>query len=200
MTPSFPKNLDFGKVILTTSVLLICMITGEREVFFELNGQLRSVMIKDTSVGEVENLLPKADPNILGEIGSPMKGEVVEMKVAVGDKVIKGQNLAVLSAMKMEMVVQSPIDGDVRAVIVRRGQKIEAEDLMIEIKQWKIPTQLFSYKLIEQEKKNHIKIVLSTPDWAVSTYAQKNYDIYNTTTIYIDIFLVLEHFFLKMEY
>ena len=135
MTPSFPKNLDFGIVILTTSVLLICMITGEREVFFELNGQLRSVMIKDTSVGEVENLLPKADPNILGEIGSPMKGEVVEMKVAVGDKVIKGQNLAVLSAMKMEMVVQSPIDGDVRAVIVRRGQKIEAEDLMIEIKQ-----------------------------------------------------------------
>ena len=58
MTPSFPKNLDFGKVILTTSVLLICMITGEREVFFELNGQLRSVMIKDDSVGEVENLLP----------------------------------------------------------------------------------------------------------------------------------------------
>ena len=135
MTPSFPKNLDFGKVILTTSVLLICMITGEREVFFELNGQLRSVMIKDDSVGEVENLLPKADPNILGEIGAPMKGEVVEMKVAVGDKVIKGQNLAVLSAMKMEMVVQSPVNGDVRAVIVRKGQKIEAEDLMIEIKQ-----------------------------------------------------------------
>ena len=135
MTPSFPKNLDFGKVILTTSVLLICMITGEREVFFELNGQLRSVMIKDDSVGEVENLLPKADSNILGEIGAPMKGEVVEMKVAVGDKVIKGQNLAVLSAMKMEMVVQSPINGDVRAVIVRKGQKIEAEDLMIEIKQ-----------------------------------------------------------------
>ena len=135
MTPNFPKNLDFGKVILTTSVLLICMITGEREVFFELNGQLRSVMIKDDSVGEVENLLPKADPNILGEIGAPMKGEVVEMKVAVGDKVIKGQNLAVLSAMKMEMVVQSPVNGDVRAVIVRKGQKIEAEDLMIEIKQ-----------------------------------------------------------------
>ena len=111
------------------------MIAGEREVFFELNGQLRSVMIKDDSVGEVENLLPKADPNILGEIGAPMKGEVVEMKVAVGDKVIKGQNLAVLSAMKMEMVVQSPINGDVRAVIVRKGQKIEAEDLMIEIKQ-----------------------------------------------------------------
>jgi len=134
---SFEVTIEQGKTLQFKTLACSADLssTGEREVFFELNGQLRSVMIKDTSVGEVENLLPKADPNILGEIGSPMKGEVVEMKVAVGDKVIKGQNLAVLSAMKMEMVVQSPIDGDVRAVIVRRGQKIEAEDLMIEIKQ-----------------------------------------------------------------
>ena len=69
-----------------------------------------------------------------GEIGAPMKGEVVEMKVAVGDKVVKGQNLAVLSAMKMEMVVQCPVDGTVRAVTVKKGQKIEGDDLMIEVK------------------------------------------------------------------
>ena len=64
-----------------------------------------------------------------------MKGEVIEMKVAVGDKVVKGQNLAVLSAMKMEMVVQSPVEGEVRAVTVKKGQKIEGDDLMIEIKE-----------------------------------------------------------------
>ena len=57
MTPSFPKNLDFGKVILTTSVLLICMITGEREVFFELNGQLRSVMIKEKTVAKIFHVI-----------------------------------------------------------------------------------------------------------------------------------------------
>ena len=56
------------------------------------------------------------------------------MKVAVGDKVVKGQNLAVLSAMKMEMVVQCPVDGTVRAVTVKKGQKIEGDDLMIEVK------------------------------------------------------------------
>ena len=80
--------------------------------------------------------IPKADTNILGEIGAPMKGEVIEMKVAVGDKVVKGQNLAVLSAMKMEMVVQSPVEGEVRAVTVKKGQKIEGDDLMIEIKEY----------------------------------------------------------------
>ena len=62
---------------------------------------------------------------VLGEVGAPMKGEVVEMKVGVGDKVIKGQNLAVLSAMKMEMVLQSPVNGVVRAIEVKRGQKVE---------------------------------------------------------------------------
>ena len=100
-------------------------LNGEREVFFELNGQLRSVMVKDKSVGSAVNQLPKADPNLLGEVGAPMKGEIVEMKVGVGDKVIKGQNLAVLSAMKMEMVVQSPINGTVRNIAVKRGQKVE---------------------------------------------------------------------------
>ena len=49
---------------------------------------------------------PKADPNIPGNVGSPMKGEVVEVKVAVGDPVTKGQVVAVISAMKMEMSVQ----------------------------------------------------------------------------------------------
>ena len=92
-------------------------------------------MIRDNSVATEGNVLPKADPNILGEIGAPMKGEVIEMKVAIGDAVIKGQNLAVLSAMKMEMSVQSPVNGVVRAIAVKRGQKIEGDDLMIEIKE-----------------------------------------------------------------
>ena len=47
-------------------------------------------MVKDNSVGSLDNQLPKADPNVMGEVGAPMKGEIIEMKVGVGDKVIKG--------------------------------------------------------------------------------------------------------------
>ena len=133
----FEVTIERGKTLHFKTLACSADLTpnGEREVFFELNGQLRSVMVKDDSVGALENQLPKADPNVLGDVGAPMKGEVVEMKVAVGDKVIKGQNLAVLSAMKMEMVVQSPIDGVIRAVQVKKGQKLEGDDLMIEIKE-----------------------------------------------------------------
>jgi biotin carboxyl carrier protein len=64
-------------------------------------------MIPDKSQGPTwTSSQPKADPNILGNVGSPMKGEVIELKVAVGDPVEKGQVVAIISAMKMEMAVQ----------------------------------------------------------------------------------------------
>ena len=74
-----------------------------------------------------------------------MKGEVVEMKVGVGDKVIKGQNLAVLSAMKMEMVLQSPVNGVVRAIEVKRGQKVEVNFQTLKLFLFKDKRSLVSF-------------------------------------------------------
>lgn len=41
--------------------------------------------------------------------------------------------LAVLSAMKMEMTIESPMDGIVKSVHVNNGQKVEAQDLVVEV-------------------------------------------------------------------
>ena len=41
--------------------------------------------------------------------------------------------VAVVSAMKMEMAVQSHVNGTVRATHVEVGDKLDSEDLMIEI-------------------------------------------------------------------
>ena len=46
-----------------------------------------------------------------GLIQAPMPGKVLEVKVAPGDKVSKGQALAVLEAMKMQNELYSPLDG-----------------------------------------------------------------------------------------
>ncbi len=62
-----------------------------------------------------------------------MPGTVIEVKVKVGDKVKKGDNLLVLSAMKMETVVKSPVSGKVKRVEVSNGQKLEGDDLLVEI-------------------------------------------------------------------
>ena len=64
-----------------------------------------------------------------------MKGEVVVVKVVPGDTVEAGQVVAVISAMKMEMAVQSQINGIVRATHVAVGDKIDPEDLLVEIEE-----------------------------------------------------------------
>ncbi|KPM02392.1 pyruvate carboxylase, mitochondrial-like protein [Sarcoptes scabiei] len=132
----YPKvSLERGKTLhyKTLAVSEIRTETGEREVFFELNGQLRTVIVKDRTVQTEIKSNPKALKGVKGSVGSPMPGSVIDVKVKVGDKVTKGQPLIVLSAMKMEMVVQSPISGTVKRVIAQKDMKLEGDDLIMDI-------------------------------------------------------------------
>jgi len=70
---------------------------------------------------------------VKGSVGAPMPGEVLAVKVKVGDKVEKGQPLAILSAMKMEMIVQSPVTGVVKNISAAKGMKLEGDDLLLDI-------------------------------------------------------------------
>lgn len=109
------------------------MKNGEREVFFELNGQMRSVMVKDNEAMKEIHVHPKALKGVRGSVGAPMPGEVLDIKVKAGDKIEKGQQLAILSAMKMEMVVQSPVAGVVKSISAAKGMKLEGDDLLMDI-------------------------------------------------------------------
>lgn len=50
-------------------------------------------------------------------------------------QVEKGQPLCVLSAMKMETVVNSPMAGTVKAVHVTADASLEGDDLILEIEE-----------------------------------------------------------------
>ena len=80
-------------------------------------------------------LHPKAQHSVRGQVGAPMPGRVLEVKVQRGDKVTRGQALCVLSAMKMETVVNSPATGIVTAVHVATDTTLEGDDLILEIKE-----------------------------------------------------------------
>ena len=64
-----------------------------------------------------------------------MKGEIVVVKVSPGEAVEAGQVVAVISAMKMEMAVQSSVSGVIRATHVSIGDKVDAEDLLVEMQE-----------------------------------------------------------------
>ncbi|OCT81661.1 pyruvate carboxylase, mitochondrial [Xenopus laevis] len=130
----FEVELERGKTLHIKALALGDLNkAGQREVFFELNGQLRSVLVKDTQAMKEMHFHPKALKDVKGQIGAPMPGKVIDMKVKEGDKVEKGQPLCVLSAMKMETLVNSPVSGTVKKVYVKPDMHLEGEDLLLEI-------------------------------------------------------------------
>uniref|UniRef100_A0A671QLM0 Pyruvate carboxylase n=1 Tax=Sinocyclocheilus anshuiensis TaxID=1608454 RepID=A0A671QLM0_9TELE len=130
----FQVELERGKTLHIKALALGDLNkSGQREVFFELNGQLRSVLVKDTAAMKEMHFHPKALKDVRGQVGAPMPGKVVEVKVKPGQKVEKGQPLCVLSAMKMETVVNSPISGIISKVHVNADSSLEGDDLILEI-------------------------------------------------------------------
>lgn len=129
----FEVTIEKGKTLGIKTLAMAEDLTanGEREVFFELNGQLRSVLIRDKEAVKELHIHPKATKGNKDQVGAPMPGSVIEIKVKVGDRVEKGQPLVVLSAMKMEMVVQSPRAGVVKSLDISAGMKLEGEDLLL---------------------------------------------------------------------
>lgn len=102
-------------------------------MFFELNGQLRTMFVKDKTVRKDLKVQPKAVKGQKGSIGAPMPGTIIDIKCRPGDLVKKGDTLVVLSAMKMETVVKSPVTGKVKKLAIEKGQKLEGDDLLMDI-------------------------------------------------------------------
>ena len=132
----FEVTIEKGKTLHIKTLAMAEDLTpnGERELFFELNGQLRSVFIKDQEAVKELHVHPKASKSDKSEVGAPMPGSVLDIRVKVGDKVKKGTPIAVLSAMKMEMVVQAPCDGVVESISAAKDMKLEGDDLIAKIK------------------------------------------------------------------
>ncbi|XP_034654961.1 pyruvate carboxylase, mitochondrial isoform X1 [Drosophila subobscura] len=129
----FEVTLERGKTLSLKAMAMAADLkpNGDREVFFEMNGQLRTVHILDKEAVKEIHVHPKANKAVKSEVGAPMPGTVIDIRVAVGDKVEKGQPLVVLSAMKMEMVVQAPQAGVVKKLEIANGMKLEGDDLLM---------------------------------------------------------------------
>lgn len=105
---------------------------GQRTVFFELNGQPRDATVIDASLTNESVARAKADPDNSCHVGSTMPGMVVTVAVQAGDKVVKGQKLITLEAMKMETTVNAETDATVKKVHAAAGLQVETGDLLIE--------------------------------------------------------------------
>lgn len=128
-------NVEKGKtfIIKLLAVGPISEKTGTREVYFEFNGETRPVQVDDKKANVESISRPKSDPSNAGHVGAPMSGVVVEIRSKQGVEVKKGDIIAVLSAMKMELVVSAPKSGKIESVVVKQGDSVGSGDLIATI-------------------------------------------------------------------
>lgn len=128
-------NIEEGKTLIIKLIAVgdLNQETGTRDVYFQMNGEMRKVAVQDKKAGVEKVTKPKADGHNPNEVGSPMSGVIVEVKANVGDDVAKGDPLCVLSAMKMEMVVSAPTAGRVLDIFIKKDENVEGGDLLVKL-------------------------------------------------------------------
>ena len=77
-----------------------------------------------TAIVELDVLAHAIEGGEGGRLTAPMPGKVVSIAVKAGDKVSKGQPLAVMEAMKMEHTIAAPTDGVVTEVLYAPGDQV----------------------------------------------------------------------------
>jgi pyruvate/oxaloacetate carboxyltransferase len=102
----------------------------------EVDGEIFSVRILPSGnepkfTAEPKKTETKEAPD--GAVLSEMAGLVLSLAVKVGDKISKGDQVAVIEAMKMRRPVHSPRSGTVKEILVNEGEIVEAGGILLVI-------------------------------------------------------------------
>ncbi|MEZ5500517.1 MAG: pyruvate carboxylase [Steroidobacteraceae bacterium] len=134
MEPGQEVSIDIerGKTLIVRYIAVSeAHADGTRTVFFELNGQPRSVRVEDRSQVAVTPARPKAEADNPLHVAAPMPGRVVSVNARVGQKCGRGEVLLTLEAMKMETAIRADGDCVIAKVLVSPGAQVDAKDLML---------------------------------------------------------------------
>ena len=143
-TPAYFYGLAPGEEISVElergmTLVIRCLAIGEPDdegslrVFYELNGQPRSVRIRNESIASTRPERVRADPGDPAHLAAPMPGVVASVAVTDGQKVVAGDLLLTIEAMKMETALNADRDGVIRRLHVAAGQQVDAKDLLLEL-------------------------------------------------------------------
>ena len=134
LEPGQETSLDIepGKtLIIKLNAIGKVQADGTRQVYFELNGNARSVNVRDHSAATDEKEREKAEKGNAKHLGAPMPGKVLKVNVKAGDAVRGGDVLMVTEAMKMETNIKAKEDSVIAEVKFKEGENVEKEDLLV---------------------------------------------------------------------
>jgi biotin carboxyl carrier protein len=104
-----------------------CAAAQGKARFVHLNGQSYTLSVPDARSQR------RSSAASGGDLTAQMPGQVVNVLVAEGDAVTRGQTLLTLEAMKMEIRVAAPGDGHVKRLLVKSGAMVERGQRLVEL-------------------------------------------------------------------
>ncbi len=137
MTPEQEISVDLeqGKTL-----VIRCQAIGETDaegnarVFFELNGQPRTIKVPNRKFTNLVERRRKGDENNPSHVNSPMPGMISSINVAVGQSIEAGDVLLTIEAMKMETAIRAEQNAKISSLLANVGDNVDAKDLLVELK------------------------------------------------------------------
>ena len=143
-TPVFFYGLNIGEEIaieIDPGKTLVIRLQGMTQVdeeglvrvFFELNGQPRTVKVKKSGAVATKVGRTKAETGNNKHVAAPLPGMIATLAVKEGQSVQKGSPLVSIEAMKMETMITANEDGVIKKIHISSGNQVDAKDLLIEM-------------------------------------------------------------------
>lgn len=104
------------------------MSKKEKLGFLNINGSLYQTRISNRFKNRIS--YQPADPK---KILSFIPGTVLEIFVSPGQNVKKGELLLILDAMKMQNRLKSPVDGKIKSIVAKQGDRVPKGAMLIEL-------------------------------------------------------------------
>jgi pyruvate carboxylase len=114
------------------------------EYSVDVDGEIFNVKISPVTKGDGKNkgVIVEEEPNRgngskalpAGALVSGMPGMVLSIQVKVGDRIEKGNLLAVIESMKMKRLFHSPRSGEVKEIMACEGDAIDTEDILMVVR------------------------------------------------------------------
>ena len=127
-------DLEPGKTL-----VIQCLAIGETDaegnvkVFFELNGQPRTVKTPNRKFSKLVEQRRKGEDGNPKHVNSPMPGMISSVSASVGQSIETGDVLLTIEAMKMETAIRAERSAKVASLLVSVGDNVDAKDLLVEL-------------------------------------------------------------------
>ena len=135
------SSYEVGDTVLTTEVdgvshvlQVASLSSASSRLSLITRGTSFPMRVHTPMQAELQQYMPvHVQPDTSKQVLSPMPGVVFSVKVKEGDEVAAGQEVCVVEAMKMQNALRVSGAGTVKKVLVKQGQTVSADQVLIEL-------------------------------------------------------------------